>query len=168
MAVIQARPDIEADLGLDLIKEYDPSGSRTIGVLTKVDLMNTNNDISDYLKNQISSDLKLKYGYFAIRNKGKSESDTIPQILDAERQYFATHSIYSRLESKYKTQLGIGNLSNYISGVLVDHITNSLPSLIDDINARNKVITGRLVKLGSGIPCRRRTGCLPKYLCNTV
>ena len=31
--------DLEADVALDLIKEYDPNGERTMGVLTKVDLM---------------------------------------------------------------------------------------------------------------------------------
>ena len=166
LAVIQARTDVEADLGLDLIKEYDPSGSRTIGVLTKVDLMNTNNDISDYLKNNISSDLKLRYGYFAIRNKGSSEADSIPQILEGERVYFDQHPIYSKLEPRYKSQLGIGNLSNYISGVLLEHITNSLPSLVDDINSRNKIITSRLIQLGSGIPSKKeeQVSCLNIYV----
>ena len=51
LAVIPARPDIEADPALELIKEYDPNGKRTVGVLTKIDLMNNDSDIVDYLNN---------------------------------------------------------------------------------------------------------------------
>lgn len=40
LAVLPARTDLEADAALELVKEVDPHGERTIGVLTKVDLMN--------------------------------------------------------------------------------------------------------------------------------
>ena len=39
MAVMPARTDIEADIALDLIKEHDPRCERTVGILTKIDLM---------------------------------------------------------------------------------------------------------------------------------
>ena len=35
--------------------------------------MNENSDISNYLTNDISNDLKLHYGYFAVKNKNKPE-----------------------------------------------------------------------------------------------
>ena len=57
LAVMPARTDIEADIALDLIKEYDPIGDRTIGILTKLDLMNENTDISNLLENNVSVDL---------------------------------------------------------------------------------------------------------------
>ena len=50
---MQARSDLETDVGLDLIKEYDPNGDRTLGILTKIDLMNQDSDISDYLLNKV-------------------------------------------------------------------------------------------------------------------
>ena len=45
LSVMPARTDIEADIALDLIKEYDPKGDRTVGILTKVDLMNDNTQL---------------------------------------------------------------------------------------------------------------------------
>ena len=42
LAIMKARNDIEADIALDLIKEYDPKGERTVGILTKLDLMRIN------------------------------------------------------------------------------------------------------------------------------
>ena len=73
MGVLPARCDIEVDSALELIKQYDQKGERTIGIMTKIDLMNENTDISNYLKNDISNDLKLHYGYFAVKNKNKME-----------------------------------------------------------------------------------------------
>tara|TARA_A100001015_G_scaffold205395_1_gene229653 strand:- start:36 stop:893 length:858 start_codon:yes stop_codon:yes gene_type:complete len=73
LAVMAARSDLEADLALDLIKEYDPKGERTIGVITKVDLMNSETDIGAYLENQVSVDLQMKYGYYAVKNRSTAE-----------------------------------------------------------------------------------------------
>ena len=53
MGILPARCDIEVDSALELIKSYDPKGERTIGILTKIDLMNVNTDISSYLMGNI-------------------------------------------------------------------------------------------------------------------
>ena len=63
LSVMSAREDLEADIALDLCKEFDPKGERTIGILTKIDLMNTGNNVENYLTGNISKDLTLKYGY---------------------------------------------------------------------------------------------------------
>jgi len=74
LMVCAARPDLEADPALELVKEYDPTGARTVGVLTKVDLMNQGTDVSQYLTGAVPSDLRLALGYFAIRNRSPAES----------------------------------------------------------------------------------------------
>ena len=38
MGVFPTRSDLEVDSALELIKEYDKNGDRTIGILTKIDL----------------------------------------------------------------------------------------------------------------------------------
>ena len=81
LTVMQARTDLEADMGLELVKMYDSTGSRTCGILTKVDLMNTDTDISSYLRGDISNELKLKYGYYAIRNRNKTETASLTYYL---------------------------------------------------------------------------------------
>jgi GTP-binding protein EngB required for normal cell division len=69
LLVMASRNDLEVDLGFELAKEYDPFGQRTIGVLTKPDLMGTGCDVSDYLLNRnVSSSLQLKYGYYVVKN----------------------------------------------------------------------------------------------------
>ena len=107
LAVIPARPDIETDIGLELVKKHDPEGKRTIGILTKIDLMNNNTDITNYLHNNnkyISKDLILNYGYFAVNCQtcnNKTEND-----------YFYNHSIYSKF--KDQNRIGTKNLTKVL------------------------------------------------------
>ena len=72
--------------GNQLIKEYDREGERTIGVLTKIDLMNENTDVVNYLQNNVSKDLQLHYGYYAVRNRLIKEYDIILESLSGERE----------------------------------------------------------------------------------
>jgi len=136
LAVMPARTDIEADIALELIKQYDPNGDRTVGVLTKVDLMNDNTDIIDYLKNNVSKDLQLNYGYYAVRNRTTSETKTMSAIegFRVEKEYFKKHPTYGQLLDD--SRLGIPNMTTSISNILVNKIKESLPFVLGQINQR--------------------------------
>jgi len=152
LSVMPARTDLEADIALDLIKEYDPKGLRTIGILTKVDLMNDNTDISDYLSNNISKDLQLYYGYYAVRNRTTIETNKI-SILEGfqkEKLYFENHPIYGNM--KDKSHLGIPNMTNKISDILVHKIKKNLPFILDEINQTLFSMENELLDLGTNIP----------------
>jgi len=151
LCVMPARTDLEADPALDLVKEYDKNGNRTIGILTKVDLMNKNTDISRYLLGNISIDLKLKYGYFAIRNRSPQEMKTYDIIegKNKELEFFNSHPIYSKINKQY---FGIDNLSKKLSNILINHIKNSLPCILNDINKLHHSIHTKYIKLGNDIP----------------
>jgi len=152
LAVMPARSDIEADIALDLIKDYDSTGERTIGVLTKLDLMNEGTDITNLLENNVSIDLKLKYGYFGIRNRTKKESldHNVMEGLAIEREYFTNHSIYSNM--KYKDSLGIPSLCKNLSCILIDSIKRCLPKILHKINENILDNTIKLDKLGTELP----------------
>ena len=152
LAVIAARPDIEADMAMELIKSADPSGNRTIGVLTKLDLMNEDNDICNYLENNVSGDLKLKYGYFGIKNKVCSSGVKLnfQDIISGEKQYFLNHPVYRN--DKYKSRLGIINLSINLSNILITNIKQCLPSVLTNINKQYEEVTKELISLGDNVP----------------
>ena len=150
LAVIPARTDIEADPAMELVKEYDPNGDRTIGVLTKVDLMNKGTDISDYLNNNISIDLQTKYGYYAVRNLTNSELQNEENSRTVENDFFQNHPIYSKLSNTKK--LGISNLSSRLSDILVTHIRSHMPKVISEIDKMYTEIEHDLHDLGSSIP----------------
>ena len=130
MCIMPAREDLETDIALDLVKKYDTKCERTVGILTKIDLMNTNTDISDYLTNNISNDLKLAYGYFAIKNKN-SNTISYKEHNSIENEFFNSHSVYSTMD---KSHMGITNLSIYLSNILLSQIDSMMPSIKSKLN----------------------------------
>ncbi len=152
MAVMPARTDIEADIALDLIKEHDPRCERTVGILTKIDLMNEGTDITHLLENKVSKDLQLGYGYYAIKNRNKIEADTMNVIdgLREEYRYFNDHPIYSN--HRYKEFMGIPCLCKNLSSLLVKSLKKSFPRILEKINRDLESNTSDLNKLGDPIP----------------
>jgi dynamin 1-like protein len=152
LAVMPARPDIEADIALDLIKEYDPNGERTIGILTKVDLMNDGTDITNLLDGRVSKDLQLSYGYYAIRNRNKVEMETktVMDGLQLEYEWFSKHPVYNQM--KYKEHLGIPYLCKNLSTILVRALKKSFPSILQNINHSLDKHTKELELLGNTLP----------------
>lgn len=53
LAVTAANTDLANSDGLKLAREVDPEGTRTIGVLTKVDLMDPGTDVVDILAGRV-------------------------------------------------------------------------------------------------------------------
>ena len=150
LSVMAARPDLEADMGLDLIKECDPDGSRTIGIITKVDLMNNENDISHYIQNNISKDLKLNYGYYAIKNRSHSQLKTISPIeaIKTEFAFFEQHPIYSKLSKDWKKRLGIVNVGLSMNEILIQNIKESIPDILKEIIEEESSVDKKLKFLG--------------------
>jgi len=149
LAVIAARPDIEADMAMEIVKNADPKGEKTIGVLTKLDLMNEDADIGIYLENNLSNDLKLKYGYFGVRNRS-SFQQTISEAIILERNYFAGHSVYR--QEKYRNRLGIPILSSNLSNILIYNIKLCLPNVLTNINKQLEETNNELILLGTSVP----------------
>jgi len=153
LAVIPARTDIEVDIAMELIKQHDPDGERTLGILTKVDLMNEGTDVSHLLENRgISRSLQLQYGYFAIKNRNKIESETksIQEGYQIESDYFAKHPVYS--QSKYRDSVGTVALCRQLSQILVKSLKRSFPNLLEKIHQQVADTTKQLQALGTVIP----------------
>jgi dynamin 1-like protein len=140
LCVMPAREDIETDIALEFAKQFDPHGQRTIGILTKVDLMNTGADISNYLKNNISKDLMVKYGYYAVNNTYDGD----------DYHYFTNHIIYKSMESKHK--FGIVNLSKQLSSILLDNIKAHIPSIMNEIERLYSDTSKMVATLGMDLP----------------
>ena len=70
LCVIPANSDIYTSDALRMAKEIDMSGKRTIGVITKLDIMDQG---TDRRKTLLNEDVPLKLGYVGIRNKNKQD-----------------------------------------------------------------------------------------------
>ncbi len=51
LAVSAANQDISNSIGLQLARKFDPQGVRTIGVLTKIDIMDAGTDVRSLINN---------------------------------------------------------------------------------------------------------------------
>lgn len=152
LAIMAGRADLEADMGLEAVKRYDPKGERTIGVITKLDLMNDSTDIVPYLDNRVSRDLQLQHGYFAVRNRNCTEKDTLSVVegIQREQVYFQSHPVLSK--EPYSNKSGSNSLRNYLSKVLIDSIKESLPSIQSQIQAQMSEVDHELQTLGDDLP----------------
>lgn len=52
MAVIPANADMSTSQGLDLARRWDPKGERTLGVITKIDIMDRGTDAKNMILNK--------------------------------------------------------------------------------------------------------------------
>jgi replication fork clamp-binding protein CrfC len=152
LCVMPAREDLEADVALDLCKDFDKEGLRTIGVLTKIDLMNQGNNVVNYLEGNVSRDLILKYGYFAIKNRNKEDmlTKTIHEGISDESNYFRNNQNYKSRDIQDK--LGIVNLSKTLSIILLDNIKKSIPNLISEIKTLQMKNEKLISNLGDHVP----------------
>lgn len=100
LAVTAANTDLANSDGLKLAREVDPEGQRTIGVLTKVDLMDEGTDVVDILAGRI---IPLRLGYVPVVNRGQRDIENkraISFALEHEKNFFENHKAY-RNKSSY-------------------------------------------------------------------
>ena len=127
LAVTPANTDIATSDALNLARQADPEGMRTIGVLTKLDLMDEGTDAKDILENKF---LPLRRGYVGIVNRSQKDIDgkkDIKAAQAAERKFFLSHPSYRHLADR----CGSGYLQKQLNSQLTNHIRDSLPSLRD-------------------------------------
>ena len=94
LAVSPANADLANSDALKIAKEVDPQGLRTIGVITKLDLMDAGTDARDVLENKL---FPLRRGYIGVVNRSQRDIDgrkDIKAAMNEERKFFLTHPSY--------------------------------------------------------------------------
>lgn len=168
LAIMQARSDLETDIGLALIKKYDTEGQRIIGVLTKPDLMNQESTIGEYLTNSISKNLMLTYGYYVVKNRNGQELKdyNIIKGFELEKDYFSNHPEYKK--TIYKDRTGTHNLTTNLSKILISSVTEILPTVMTEILSLENKINSKLDKMGADLPPTKdgKLSFMNKYVSN--
>uniref|UniRef100_A0A2K6LN72 Dynamin-2 n=1 Tax=Rhinopithecus bieti TaxID=61621 RepID=A0A2K6LN72_RHIBE len=103
LAVTPANMDLANSDALKLAKEVDPQGLRTIGVITKLDLMDEGTDARDVLENKL---LPLRRGYIGVVNRSQKDIEgkkDIRAALAAERKFFLSHPAYRHMADRMGT-----------------------------------------------------------------
>ncbi|XP_030635629.1 dynamin-2 isoform X3 [Chanos chanos] len=125
LAVTPANTDLANSDALKIAKEVDPQGLRTIGVITKLDLMDEGTDARDILENKL---LPLRRGYIGVVNRSQKDIDgkkDISAALAAERKFFLSHPAYRHMADR----MGTPHLQKSLNQQLTNHIRDTLPGL---------------------------------------
>merc|ERR1719340_588332 len=129
LAVTPANTDLATSDALAMAKSVDPEGLRTIGVLTKLDLMDEGTDARDIIDNKV---YPLRRGYVPVANRSQKDitgKKDIKAAVAAERKFFLTHPAYRNIADK----CGTPYLQKQLNGQLTNHIRDTLPSLRDKL-----------------------------------
>ena len=66
LCVVPANADLSTSDALKIARNLDKSGDRTLGVLTKIDIMDKGTSAKDTLMNKV---IPLKLGYVGVKNR---------------------------------------------------------------------------------------------------
>ncbi|EFC48946.1 dynamin [Naegleria gruberi] len=146
LAVTAANTDLANSDALKLAKEVDRTGDRTLGVLTKVDIMDKGVDCMDIIRGEV---LPLKMGYIGVINRSQNDINTNKSIRDAlkdEDAFFRNHPSYR----SYANNMGTKYLAKTLNKILLNHINNVLPELRNKIGNLLTQCQQRMKEYGSG------------------
>ncbi|KAJ6851925.1 dynamin-related protein 3A-like isoform X1 [Iris pallida] len=132
LAVSPANADLANSDALQMARIADPDGSRTIGVITKLDIMDKGTDARSFLLGHV---IPLRLGYVGVVNRSQydiNESRAIKDALASEESFFRRNPVYHGLSNC----CGIPQLAKKLNQILVQHIKAVLPELKSRINAQ--------------------------------
>lgn len=148
LCVVPANQDLATSEALKIMREIDPSGQRSIGCLTKIDIMNRGDDARSVLKNQ---QIPLRYGYVGIKNRCQEDvNNNVPveESIKSQKKYFTTSPIYSTLPSDL---WGTQSLTKKLTSILYQQIKTQMPEIFEEIKSKKKIAQEELERLGPGV-----------------
>ncbi|KAG1126176.1 hypothetical protein G6F61_002193 [Rhizopus arrhizus] len=125
LAISPANADLVNSDSLKIARQVDPEGKRTIGVLTKLDLMDTGTNALDIL---LGEAYPLKLGFIGVVNRSQQDILTNKPMhlaLEAEDEFFKQHPAYRSIASRCGTRY----LNKQLNKILLAHIKEKLPEL---------------------------------------
>lgn len=135
LVVIPATDDFGNAEALKLAKEHDPHGTRTLGVVTKSDLVKSDSDIVQRIKME-GKNIQLELGFIALRCRTPSEVKkgvTRVAAMGAEESLFNTHPLLSQLMA---SQWGLRKLVSQIVSVQAERVETFIPEIKQLLSTR--------------------------------
>lgn len=151
LAIIPANQDIATIDILERAHRYDPTGERTIGVLTKPDLVDqgAEDEILAIVQN-IRKPLKL--GYIMVKNRSQAELKSSLSLADAlvqESSYFENHAVWKQISPMSR---GIKSLNEKLTNLIVQRAYERGPYLKHQLQEAKKNVEAQLAQLGTDLP----------------
>ncbi|XP_019214270.1 interferon-induced GTP-binding protein Mx isoform X1 [Oreochromis niloticus] len=152
LVVVPCNVDIATTEALNMAKLVDPDGERTLGVLTKPDLVDkgTEENVVKIVHNEV---IPLKKGYMVVKCRGQkeiTEKVSLSEALKNEEAFFKEHTHFQTLFDE--GQATVPKLAEKLTLELVHHIQKSLPRLDEQTQKKLEQTRANLNKLRTGPP----------------
>ncbi|ESW30578.1 hypothetical protein PHAVU_002G164800 [Phaseolus vulgaris] len=147
LAITPANQDLATSDAIKISREVDPTGERTFGVLTKIDLMDKGTDAVDMLEGRA---YRLKYPWVGVVNRSQADINKNVDMIAArrrEREYFSNTPEYKHLSHR----MGSEHLAKMLSKQLEAVIKSKIPGIQSLINKTIAEIEAELSRLGKPI-----------------
>lgn len=120
--VVPSNVDIATTEALSMAQEVDPEGDRTIGILTKPDLVDrgTEEKVLDVVRNLV---YHLKKGYMVVKCRGQQDIQdqlSLAEALNKEQAFFEDHPHFRALLEEGRATIPC--LANRLTAELITHI----------------------------------------------
>ncbi|XP_058067809.1 dynamin-related protein 3A-like [Magnolia sinica] len=154
LAVTPANSDLANSDALQMARLADRDGSRTIGVITKVDIMDKGTNACNFLLGNV---IPLRLGYIGVVNRSQEDitrNRSIAEALAREEEFFRKNPVYHGLSDR----CGIPQLAKKLNQILVQHVRAVLPSLKAQINAQMIAVGKELRNYGEVMETKAEQG----------
>lgn len=147
LAVISAKNDYPNQIVLNLARKADPNGLRTLGVITKPDMLKSGSPSErTYVSLAKNMEVEFRHGWHVLRNRDTDADDWDSSQRDTIENEFFANSRWSSLEP---AQLGIKALRERLSKLLLHQIAVELPNLREEIFNQLEQSEAELARLGT-------------------
>ncbi|XP_039599959.1 interferon-induced GTP-binding protein Mx-like isoform X1 [Polypterus senegalus] len=152
LVVVPSIVDIATTEALKMAKEFDPDGQRTLGILTKPDMIDKGNEEKTVavVRNLV---IELKKGYMIVKCRGQqdiNENLSLAEAIENERVFFKHHPYFSPFLDEKKATVQF--LAVKLTNELVEHIIESLPNLKRKIEDKLDETATELKTYGQPVP----------------
>lgn len=149
LSVNSANVDLSTSEGLRMAMDIDKEQKRTLGVMTKVDIMDQGTNAKKILMNQ---EISLKLGFVAIKNRSQADLSNgmkVAESLLKEKEFFDKHPIYGTMPPGY---CGTQSLVDKLTDIFFNKIKEHLPEIIKQMRIKIKESEDELLLLGTPMP----------------
>jgi len=163
LAILSSNADIATQDILTVAEKADSDGVRTMGVLTKPDLVTedaSQNTVKDLI---LGREKKLRLDYFVVKSRGADDrTSNLDDRIEQEKAFFRD----SKWQEVHQIgKCGIGALKARLSELLMDLTKRELPNVKADILRSLEESKGKLERIG---PSRSQQTAQRMYIGNLV
>lgn len=153
LAVLQAGNDMANQPIIKLARNYDKLGQRTVGIITKPDLINQGTEAKLALVAKNQDNIKLKLGFFLLKNPSPAELKeglSMAERSSLELRFFSSPAWAS--QNLDMNRVGAEKLRVFLQELLDTHIERELPKVREEIRRLLAVREVELRSLGEARP----------------